>query len=85
MGEMRRAVDLGEMKKENGLKGFGLFLQPRLSMVPVLVLEEVWKRVHGSKSRYRSPTRTVLRRNGRGVSVAYRPIRKIMIKIFKNY
>ena len=33
--------------------------------------------IHGSKSRYRSPTRTVLRRNGRGVSVAYRPIRKI--------
>ena len=32
---------------------------------------------HGSKSRYRSSTRTVPRRNGRGVSVAYRPIRKI--------
>ena len=32
---------------------------------------------HGSKSRYRSPTRTVPRRNGRGVSIAYRPIRKI--------
>ena len=43
VGEMRRAVDLGEMKKENGLKGFGLFRQPRLSVVPVP--EEVWKRV----------------------------------------
>ena len=32
---------------------------------------------HGSKSRYRSPTRTVSRRIGRGVSIAYRPIRKI--------
>ena len=43
VGEMRRAVDLGEMKKESGLKGFGLFRQPRLSVVPVP--EEVWKRV----------------------------------------
>ena len=44
VGEMRRVVDLGEMKKENGLKGFGLFRQPRLSVVPVP--EEVWKRVY---------------------------------------
>ena len=43
VGEMRRAVDLGEMKKENGLKGFGLFRQPCLPMVPVP--KEVWKMV----------------------------------------
>ena len=43
VGEKRRAVDLGEMKKENGLKGFGLFRQLCPSMVPVS--EEVWKRV----------------------------------------
>ncbi|XP_009780248.1 uncharacterized protein LOC107831082 [Nicotiana tabacum] len=35
VGEMRRAVDLAEMKKNEGLKGFGLFRQPRLSVVPV--------------------------------------------------
>ncbi|KAF3635786.1 hypothetical protein FXO38_24477 [Capsicum annuum] len=35
VGEMRRAVDLAEMKKDQGLKGFGLFKQPRLSVVPV--------------------------------------------------
>lgn len=35
VGEMRRAVDLAEMKKDEGLKGFGLFRQPRLSVVPV--------------------------------------------------
>ena len=33
---------------------------------------------HGSKSQYRSSTRTVPRCIGHGVSVAYRPIRKIM-------
>lgn len=43
VGEMRRPVDLKEMKEEVGLKGFGLFRQPRLSVVPVPV--EVWKRV----------------------------------------
>ena len=43
VGEMRRVVDLGEMKKENGLKGFGLFRQTCMSVVPVP--KEVWKRV----------------------------------------
>ncbi|KAL3515377.1 hypothetical protein ACH5RR_022279 [Cinchona calisaya] len=43
IGEMRRAVDLGEMKKEIGLKGFGLFRQPRLSVVPME--KSVWERV----------------------------------------
>ena len=32
---------------------------------------------HGSKSRYRSPTRMVPRRIGRSVSIAYRPFCKI--------
>ena len=32
---------------------------------------------HGSKSRYRLPTSTVAKHIGRGVSIAYRPIRKI--------
>ncbi|XP_060174399.1 uncharacterized protein LOC132605200 [Lycium barbarum] len=35
VGEMRRVVELGEMKKDEGLKGFVLFKQPRLSVVPV--------------------------------------------------
>ncbi|GKV19794.1 hypothetical protein SLE2022_259050 [Rubroshorea leprosula] len=43
VGEMRRAVDLKEMKGDDGLKGFVLFRQPRLSVVPVT--EEVWKRI----------------------------------------
>ncbi|KAK9111872.1 hypothetical protein Scep_019391 [Stephania cephalantha] len=32
---MRRAVDLKEMKGENGLKGFDLFRQQRLYMVSI--------------------------------------------------
>ncbi|KAK9941782.1 hypothetical protein M0R45_007476 [Rubus argutus] len=40
IGEMRRPVDLKEMKGEEGLKGFALFRQPRLSVVPVS--EDVW-------------------------------------------
>ncbi|KAI5314918.1 hypothetical protein L3X38_044094 [Prunus dulcis] len=43
VGEMRRPVDLKEMKGEKGLKGFALFRQPRLSVVPVP--EDVWIRV----------------------------------------
>ncbi|KAJ4824332.1 hypothetical protein Tsubulata_004293 [Turnera subulata] len=43
VGEMRRPVDLKEMKGDQGLKGFALFRQPRLSVVPVP--EEVWERV----------------------------------------
>ncbi|CAA2953989.1 thymocyte nuclear 1 [Olea europaea subsp. europaea] len=43
VGEMGRPVDLAEMKRE--LKGveFGLFRQPRLSVVPVE--EDVWRKV----------------------------------------
>lgn len=43
VGEMRSPVDLKEMKGDRGLKGFALFRQPRLSVVPVP--EEVWERV----------------------------------------
>ncbi|KAK3035703.1 hypothetical protein RJ639_033405 [Escallonia herrerae] len=43
VGEMKRPVDLKEMKREDGLKGFVLFRQPRLSVVPVP--EDVWDRV----------------------------------------
>ena len=42
---------------------------------------EIMHPEHGSKSRYRSPTRTVPRRNGR-VSA---DTQNKMIKIFKNY
>ncbi|CAI0401242.1 unnamed protein product [Linum tenue] len=43
VGEMRRPVDLKEMKADGGLQGFALFRQPRLSVVAVPV--EVWERV----------------------------------------
>ncbi|KAK9163636.1 hypothetical protein Syun_004538 [Stephania yunnanensis] len=43
VGEMRRVVDLKEMKGEDGLKGFDLFRQPRLSVVPVP--EKIWERI----------------------------------------
>ncbi|GAB2219332.1 hypothetical protein Drorol1_Dr00006967 [Drosera rotundifolia] len=43
VGEMRRPVELGEMKGDEGLKGFVLFRQPRLSVVPVE--EGIWRRV----------------------------------------
>ncbi|XP_044488587.1 thymocyte nuclear protein 1 [Mangifera indica] len=43
VGTMRRMVDLKEMKKDDGLKDWGLFRQPRLSVVPVS--ESVWERV----------------------------------------
>ncbi|CAK9137923.1 unnamed protein product [Ilex paraguariensis] len=43
VGEMRRPVDLKEMKGDTGLKGFVLLRQPRLSVVPVE--REVWDRV----------------------------------------
>ncbi|GAB4853448.1 hypothetical protein Ancab_017638 [Ancistrocladus abbreviatus] len=43
VGEMRRAVDLKEMKGDEGMKGFVLFRQPRLSVVPVS--KEVWERI----------------------------------------
>lgn len=42
-GEMRRPLDLKELKGDEGLKGFQLFRQPRLSVVPVS--KEVWERV----------------------------------------
>ncbi|KAI9180734.1 hypothetical protein LWI28_007661 [Acer negundo] len=43
VGMMRRTVDLKEMKRDDRLKGWGLFRQPRLSVVPVS--ESVWERV----------------------------------------
>ncbi|XP_009335344.3 thymocyte nuclear protein 1 [Pyrus x bretschneideri] len=43
VGEMRRPVDLKEMKRDQGLKGFALFRQPRLSVVPVS--EDVWMKI----------------------------------------
>lgn len=43
VGEMRRPIDLKEMKENVGLKGFGLFRQPRLSVVPVP--EDLWDRI----------------------------------------
>ncbi|VFQ78258.1 unnamed protein product [Cuscuta campestris] len=43
VGEMRRPVDLAEMKRDDGLKGFAIFRQPRLSVVPVE--ESVWERI----------------------------------------
>uniref|UniRef100_A0A7N0TNY2 EVE domain-containing protein n=1 Tax=Kalanchoe fedtschenkoi TaxID=63787 RepID=A0A7N0TNY2_KALFE len=43
VGEMRRRVGLEEMKRDEGLKGFEMFRQPRLSVVRVS--EEVWVRV----------------------------------------
>ncbi|XP_058080575.1 uncharacterized protein LOC131228741 [Magnolia sinica] len=43
VGPMRQTVDLKEMKGDDGLKGFVLFKQPRLSVVPVP--ENVWERV----------------------------------------
>ncbi|KAI8004776.1 Thymocyte nuclear protein 1 [Camellia lanceoleosa] len=35
VGEIKRSVDLKELKGDDGLKGFGLFRQPRLLVVPV--------------------------------------------------
>ncbi|XP_052206173.1 uncharacterized protein LOC127810639 [Diospyros lotus] len=43
VGEMARPVDLKEMKGDAGLKGFGLFRQPRLSVVPVPA--DIWDRI----------------------------------------
>lgn len=43
VGEMRRALDLKELKDDEGLKGFALFRQPRLSVVPVST--EVWEKI----------------------------------------
>ncbi|KAF9675783.1 hypothetical protein SADUNF_Sadunf09G0068700 [Salix dunnii] len=43
VGEMRRPLDLKELKGDEGLKGFQLFRQPRLSVVPVS--KEIWERV----------------------------------------
>ncbi|KAM0012434.1 putative EVE domain, PUA-like superfamily protein [Helianthus debilis subsp. tardiflorus] len=43
VGEMRRAVDLKEMKQEVKSNEFGLFRQPRLSVVPVPV--DVWEKI----------------------------------------
>lgn len=43
VGEMRRPVDLKEMKGDGGLKNFALFKQPRLSVVPIS--EDIWKRI----------------------------------------
>ncbi|OVA09417.1 EVE domain [Macleaya cordata] len=43
VGEMNRPVDLKEMKGEDGLKGFALLKQPRLSVVPVP--KNVWDRL----------------------------------------
>ncbi|KAF2320800.1 hypothetical protein GH714_030929 [Hevea brasiliensis] len=41
VGEMRRPVDLKELKSNEGLKGLALFRQPRLSVVPIS--KEVWE------------------------------------------
>ncbi|KAL1212160.1 hypothetical protein V5N11_028782 [Cardamine amara subsp. amara] len=43
IGEMRKFVDLKEMKKDKGIKDFVLFRQPRLSVVPVE--ENVWEKI----------------------------------------
>lgn len=43
VGEMRKPVDLKEMKGDGGLKGFDLFRQPRLSVVPVT--KDVWDKI----------------------------------------
>ncbi|KAH7518137.1 uncharacterized protein LOC107434351 [Ziziphus jujuba] len=43
VGEMRKLVDLKEMKGDDGLKEFALFKQPRLSVVPVP--KNVWDRI----------------------------------------
>ncbi|GMQ01201.1 hypothetical protein CsSME_00047919 [Camellia sinensis var. sinensis] len=43
VGEMKRSVDLKELKGDDGLKGFGLFRQPRLSVVPVP--NDMWDRI----------------------------------------
>ncbi|KAF8377669.1 hypothetical protein HHK36_031053 [Tetracentron sinense] len=43
VGEMRRPVDLKEMKGDDGFKGFALFKQPRLSVVPVPA--NIWDRL----------------------------------------
>ncbi|KAI5661199.1 hypothetical protein M9H77_20522 [Catharanthus roseus] len=42
VGEMRKPVDLAEIKKDKGMKDFGLIRQPRLSVVPVE--KGVWKK-----------------------------------------
>ncbi|KAF5184607.1 Thymocyte nuclear protein [Thalictrum thalictroides] len=43
VGEMRRPVDLKEMKGDVELNGFTMFKQPRLSVVPVL--KKIWDRI----------------------------------------
>ncbi|MBA0631639.1 hypothetical protein Godav_000494 [Gossypium davidsonii] len=43
VGEMRRQVDLKDMKQDGELKGFVMFRQPRLSVLPVP--EKVWERI----------------------------------------
>ncbi|KAI4295792.1 hypothetical protein L6164_035800 [Bauhinia variegata] len=43
IGEMRKPVDLKEMKGDRGLKDFALFRQPRLSVVPLS--EYMWERI----------------------------------------
>ncbi|XP_012093166.1 thymocyte nuclear protein 1 [Jatropha curcas] len=43
VGEMRRPVDLKEMKGDERMKGFALFRQPRLSVVPVS--KEIWEKI----------------------------------------
>ncbi|XXG56833.1 hypothetical protein AAC387_Pa03g4147 [Persea americana] len=43
VGLMRQPVSLKEMKEEEGLKGFVLFKQPRLSVVPVP--QSIWEKV----------------------------------------
>ncbi|KAL7168162.1 hypothetical protein ACSBR2_038577 [Camellia fascicularis] len=43
VGEMKRSADLKELKGDDGLKGFGLFTQPRLSVVPVP--NDMWDRI----------------------------------------
>ena len=43
VGEIRRQVDLKDLKQDGELKGFVMFRQPRLSIM--LVVKEVWKRI----------------------------------------
>ncbi|OWM79142.1 hypothetical protein CDL15_Pgr003313 [Punica granatum] len=61
VGEMRRPVELEELKRDEGLRkgGFQLLKQPRLSVVPVL--PEVWERICEMGGGYEGDGREVSR------------------------
>ncbi|KAI3976799.1 hypothetical protein MKX01_008657, partial [Papaver californicum] len=44
VGKMKRFFDLEEMRGKDGLKGFVMFKQPRLSVVPVP--KSVWDKLY---------------------------------------